>query len=315
MHLAQQFEQVLCSQPFSHLGVITNKRNSMLRVWNPNASEITVKWGNPALKDVTVTSNSGVFETPLPDKYQGEIYRVIAKGEGEKSYIDPYQFTEQAYHAVHYIDSTPANLYEQAGAQLFTLTSPQGEAVNGVRFCVFAPNASTVSLIGDFNQWDGRLHPMEKTSMGYWVLFVPELSEGERYKYQIKDAHGHNLPHKADPLGFSAEQYPSHASKVYDHTTYEWNDSVWMKNRKGNKYNCPMSIYEVHLGSWKRPGIETEARYLTYKSLADDLISYVSDMGYTHIELLPISEFPFDGSWGYQPVGMFAPTSKIRKSR
>ncbi len=173
MQLAQQFEQVLCSQPFSHLGIVTKEQRSILRVWNPSASEITVKWGNPALKDTTVTSSNGLFETPLPEKYQGEIYRVLAKG--ENAYIDPYQFTDQAYHAVHYIDSTPANLYEQAGAQIITLTSPEGEAVKGVRFCVFAPNASTVSLIGDFNQWDGRLHPMEKTSMGYWVLFVPEL--------------------------------------------------------------------------------------------------------------------------------------------
>ncbi len=312
MQLAQQFEQVLCSQPFSHLGLVTNKQRSILRVWRPDASEITIKWESAALKNLTVTSKNGLFETPLPKNYQGEIYRVAVKGgNDDKGAIDPYQFTEQAYHAVHYIDSKPENLYQQAGAQLLTLTSSQGESVNGVRFCVFAPNASTVSLIGDFNQWDGRMHPMEKTSMGYWVLFVPELGEGERYKYHIKDAHGHDLPHKADPLGFSAEQYPSHASKIYNHNNYEWNDSAWMEKRKGNKYNSPMSIYEVHLGSWKRPGIETDARYLTYKALADDLISYVSEMGYTHVELLPISEFPFDGSWGYQPVGMFAPTSRF----
>ncbi|MED5379674.1 MAG: alpha-amylase family glycosyl hydrolase, partial [Pseudomonadota bacterium] len=312
MQLAQQFEQVLCSQPFSHLGVVKNQQKSVLRVWRPNVSKITIEWENAALANVTVTSKNGLFETPLPKEYQGEVYRVIAEGlNDDKGYIDPYQFSEQAYHAVHYIDSKPSNLYEQAGAQLLTLASSKGDAIKGVRFCVFAPNASTVSLIGDFNQWDGRTHPMEKTSMGYWVLFVPELAEGERYKYHIKDAHGHDLPHKADPLGFSAEQYPSHASKIYNHNNYEWNDSAWMEKRKGNKYNSPMSIYEVHLGSWKRPGIETDARYLTYKALADDLISYVSDMGYTHVELLPISEFPFDGSWGYQPVGMFAPTSRF----
>ncbi|WP_334020317.1 1,4-alpha-glucan branching protein GlgB [Alteromonas sp. S015] len=312
MQLAQQFEQVLCSQPFSHLGIVKKQQKSILRVWRPNASEITIKWENAALANVTVISKNGLFETPLHKEYQGEVYRVIAKGlNDDKCYIDPYQFSEQAYHAVHYIDSKPANLYEQAGAQLLTLTSSQGEAVKGVRFCVFAPNASTVSLIGDFNHWDARMHPMEKTSMGYWVLFVPELAEGERYKYHIKDAHGHDLPHKADPLGFSAEQYPSHASKIYNHNTYEWNDSAWMEKRKESKYNSPMSIYEVHLGSWKRPDIEGDARYLTYKALADDLINYVSDMGYTHLELLPISEFPFDGSWGYQPVGMFAPTSRF----
>ena len=160
MQLAQQFEQVLCSQPFSHLGVVKNQQKSVLRVWHPNVSEITIKWENAALANVTVTSKNGLFETPLPKEYQGEVYRVIAEGlNDDKGYIDPYQFSEQAYHAVHYIDSKPSNLYEQAGAQLLTLTSSQGDAIKGVRFCVFAPNASTVSLIGDFNQWDGRTHP------------------------------------------------------------------------------------------------------------------------------------------------------------
>ena len=177
MQLAQQFEQVLCSQPFSLLGVVKNQQKSVLRVWRPNVSKITIEWENAALANVTVTSKNGLFETPLPKEYQGEVYRVIAEGlNDDKGYIDPYQFSEQAYHAVHYIDSKPSNLYEQAGAQLLTLTSSQGDAIKGVRFCVFAPNASTVSLIGDFNQWDGRTHPMEKTSMGYWVLFVPSIT-------------------------------------------------------------------------------------------------------------------------------------------
>ncbi len=312
MQLAQQFEQVLCSQPFSQLGIITSSNESKLRVWRPNAQGITIQWENSALEDLTLSSKDGLFEASLPKGYDGEVYRVITRGsQDKKGNIDPYQFTEQAYHAVHYIDSAPENLYTQAGAQLISLTTGSGNEISGVRFCVFAPNASTVSLIGDFNQWDGRMHPMEKTSMGYWVLFVPELTEGERYKYHIKDAHGHDLPHKADPLGFSAEQYPSHASKIFNHDTYEWNDQVWMEQRGKNKYQSPMSIYEVHLGSWKRPDDASGARYLTYRELADDLIAYVSDMGYTHVELLPISEFPFDGSWGYQPVGMFAPTSRF----
>ncbi|WP_334048776.1 1,4-alpha-glucan branching protein GlgB [Alteromonas gracilis] len=312
MQLAQQFEQVLCSQPFSQLGIITSSNESKLRVWRPNAQGITIQWENSALEDLTLSSKDGLFEASLPKGYDGEVYRVITQGsQDKKGNIDPYQFTEQAYHAVHYIDSAPENLYKQAGAQLISLTTSSGSEISGVRFCVFAPNASAVSLIGDFNQWDGRMHPMEKTSMGYWVLFVPELTEGERYKYHIKDAHGHDLPHKADPLGFSAEQYPSHASKIFNHDTYKWNDQVWMEQRGKNKYQSPMSIYEVHLGSWKRPDDASGARYLTYRELADDLIAYVSDMGYTHVELLPISEFPFDGSWGYQPVGMFAPTSRF----
>lgn len=312
--VVQQFEQAACSQPFSQLGVVENNGTFLLRIWRPGVKSISVKWENAALPKVTLqpVSNTGLFEAEISKAHCGHTYSVNAEYEdGEHTYFDPYQFTENAYHAVHFIDATPANLYQQAGAQLLSVDSTEGTAINGVRFCVFAPNASAVSVIGDFNQWDGRVNPMEKTSMGYWVLFIPGLQANERYKYQVKDAKGHDLPHKADPLGFSAEQYPSHASKVFDHTAYTWNDEKWMQSRKTNKYETPMSIYEVHLGSWKRPDAQSDARYLTYRELADDLIGYVSDMGYTHVELLPVSEFPFDGSWGYQPVGMFAPTSRF----
>ena len=313
MQLAQQLEQALCSQPFSQLGVLEDKGEYLLRVYRPDAKSVTVKWESAALADVTLQSNGGgLYEGRISQLQAKALYRVFVDTDNAHfDYVDPYQFTANAFHAVHYIDASPANLYQQAGAQLISLGDEQGTTVAGVRFCVFAPNASSVSVIGDFNGWDGRLHPMEKTSMGYWVLCVPELAEGERYKYQIKDARGHDLPHKADPLGFSAEQYPSHASKVYNHNNYEWGDSTWMSKRSVNKYETPMSVYEVHLGSWKRPGDDSDARYLSYRELADDLIGYVSDMGYTHLELLPISEFPFDGSWGYQPVGMFAPTSRF----
>lgn len=313
MQLAQQLEQALCSQPFSQLGVLEDKGEYLLRVYRPDAKSVTVKWESAALADVTLQTNGGgLYEGRISQLQAKALYRVFVDSDnGQFDYVDPYQFTDYAFHAVHYIDASPANLYQQAGAQLISLGDEQGTTVAGVRFCVFAPNASSVSVIGDFNGWDGRLHPMEKTSMGYWVLCVPELAEGERYKYQIKDARGHDLPHKADPLGFSAEQYPSHASKVYNHDNYEWGDSTWMSKRSVNKYETPMSVYEVHLGSWKRPGDDSDARYLSYRDLADDLIGYVSDMGYTHLELLPISEFPFDGSWGYQPVGMFAPTSRF----
>ena len=313
MQLAQQLEQALCSQPFSQLGVLEDKEEYLLRVYRPDAKSVTVKWESAALADVTLQSNGGgLYEGRISQLQAKALYRVFVDSDNAQfDYVDPYQFTDNAFHAVHYIDASPANLYQQAGAQLISLGDEQGTTVAGVRFCVFAPNASSVSVIGDFNGWDGRLHPMEKTSMGYWVLCVPELAEGERYKYQIKDARGHDLPHKADPLGFSAEQYPSHASKVYNHDNYEWGDSTWMSKRSVNKYETPMSVYEVHLGSWKRPGDDSDARYLSYRDLADDLIGYVSDMGYTHLELLPISEFPFDGSWGYQPVGMFSPTSRF----
>ncbi len=314
MQLAQQLEQVRCAQPFSQLGIVESEEGPVLRVWRPDARSVTIIWDNPALANVALSpiSQEGLFQARLSDAHRDQTYQLVVNGKAPDNHlIDPYQFKEPAYHAVHYIDSTPANLYRQAGAQLHAVTSSEGNEIKGVRFCVFAPNASAVSVIGDFNQWDARFHPMEKTSLGYWVLFIPQLGEGERYKYHVKDAHGHDLPHKADPVGFSAEQYPSHASKVYNHAAYQWQDSEWLNARKVNKYDTPMSIYEVHLGSWKRPDSNSDSRYLSYRELAEELIPYVSDMGYTHLELMPVSEFPFDGSWGYQPVGMFAPTSRF----
>ncbi|MBZ2163412.1 1,4-alpha-glucan branching protein GlgB [Alteromonas stellipolaris] len=312
--IAQQLEHATCSQPFSVLGPIETGSKTKIRVWRPDASSIEISWPDTALPKVMLKplNEAGLFEGEITKAQSAQVYSVTITTKADSyTYCDPYQFAENAYHAVHYIDSKPENLYHQAGAQLITVTPDEGEAIAATRFCVYAPNASSVSLIGDFNQWDGRLHPMEKTSLGYWVLVVPNLGEGERYKYQIKDAHGHELPHKTDPLGFSAEQYPSHASKIFDHEKYQWNDDAWLASRKQNKYANPMSIYEVHLGSWKRPGADSGQRYLTYEELAEDLIPYAKEMGYTHLELLPVSEFPFDGSWGYQPVGMFAPTSRF----
>ena len=327
MQISQQLSHAACSQPFSHLGPVHNKNSLIIRVWRPDAKSITLTWPSAAsINDLVLTLNTktGLFEGEAPTIAERYVYTVVVSvsavgqcgneqgdvnlGASTYRYIDPYQFQEQAYHAVHYIDAAPANLYQQAGAQLvFT----QKENISATRFCVYAPNASAVSVIGDFNQWDGRLHPMQKTSLGFWVLVIPAVGEGERYKYQIKDAQGFELPHKADPVGFSAEQYPSHASKIFDHSRYTWQDSEWMAARKADKYHQPMSIYEVHLGSWKKPEDNSEQRYLTYKELGEQLIPYVKDMGYTHIELLPVSEFPFDGSWGYQPVGMFSPTSRF----
>ena len=312
--IAQQLEHATCSQPFSVLGPIETGSKTKIRVWRPDASSIEISWPDTALPKVMLKplTEAGLFEGEITKAQSAQVYWVTIHNKADSYiYYDPYQFVDNAYHAVHYIDSKPENLYHQAGAQLITVTPEKGEALPATRFCVYAPNASSVSLIGDFNQWDGRLHPMEKTSLGYWVLVVPNLGEGERYKYQIKDAHGHELPHKTDPLGFSAEQYPSHASKIFNHDKYQWNDDAWLASRKQNKYANPMSIYEVHLGSWKRPDADSGQRYLTYEELADDLIPYAKEMGYTHLELLPVSEFPFDGSWGYQPVGMFAPTSRF----
>lgn len=313
MHFDEQLSQANCTHPFKCLGVTYLEQSAQIACWYPDATSIEIVTidSDKVLGSLQQKSDSGLFEGEVKGLANSQRYRCKVNKHNDSHFVvDPYQFKDEAYHAVHYIDHHPQNLYRQAGAQLMSLDA-SGLNVPAVRFSVFAPAASAVSLIGDFNRWDGRKHPMQKTELGYWVLVVPGITAGERYKFQIKDTNGHQLPHKTDPLGFHSEQYPSHASLVFDHSSYQWNDSEWLTSTaKKDKYRQPMSIYEVHLGSWKRP-VESDQQYMSYRDLATELVNYVLEMGYTHIELMPVSEFPFDGSWGYQPVGLFAPTSRF----
>ncbi|WP_026375442.1 1,4-alpha-glucan branching protein GlgB [Aestuariibacter salexigens] len=319
MQLRDQLQQARCTHPFQHLGLQEHEGKVSVTAWLPGAIDVVMvdHDSNADICALTRQPDSDLFVAEISAKPRPQTYHFrVRTSETEFDVLDPYQFREQAYHAVHYVDHAPENLYQQLGAQLIEVTTADGKPIAGTRFAVFAPNASAVSVVGDMNYWNGTCHPMQKTDMGYWVLFIPGVKAGVKYKYQLKDAHGHELPHKADPVGFSAEQYPSHASTVYDHGRYQWQDKKWMEKGRAEgaqaaKYYQPMSIYEVHLGSWKRPGDVSGRRYLSYRELAEQLIPYVVDMGYTHIETLPVSEYPFDGSWGYQPVGMFAPTSRF----
>ena len=196
------------------------------------------------------------------------------------------------------------NLADKLGAHPMEI-----EGVKGVHFAVWAPNASRVSIVGNFNNWDGRRHPMRLHSAnGVWDIFIPSLCSGDTYKFEIADASGQLLPLKADPFARYMELAPGNASIVYE-DNYQWQDSDWLTQRQqSSTLDQPISIYEVHLGSWRR---SEENQSLSYRELANSLVPYVKDMGYTHIELLPISEHPFDGSWGYQPVGLFAPTARF----
>jgi 1,4-alpha-glucan branching enzyme len=189
-------------------------------------------------------------------------------------------------------------------------TERDGEA--GFVFAVWAPNARRVSVVGDFNQWDGRKHVMQgRGDSGVWELFIPGLKKGECYKFELEAPDGHLLPLKADPLAFKTQNRPETASVLYGEPNFTWNDHDWMASRtQGDPRKKPVSIYEVHLGSWARVAEENN-RPLTYRELAERLIPYVKDMGFTHIELLPVMEHPFDGSWGYQPVSLFAPTRRF----
>ena len=314
MAVNQQLIEARCTFPFEVLGKRTHDKTTNITAWLPAAKQVEVFKLGTTSKSKTKSIgfmtelSAGLFEFKCSVSQLGDedVYSLKAMyEEGEHTAIDPYQFQQEAYHAVHYVDHAPENLYQQVGAQLV-----EAKGVKGTRFAVFAPNASAVSLIADFNYWDASKHPMQKTELGYWVLFVPNVGVGATYKYAIKDAHGYCLPDKQDPLGFHHHQYPSHCSVVYDHHGYQWSDEKWQHRDTHKPYAQAMSIYEVHLGSWRKPSDEGK-RYLSYQDLSQQLVDYVKEMGYTHIEVLPVSEFPFDGSWGYQPVGLFAPTSRF----
>lgn len=233
----------------------------------------------------------------------------IMKYDGtEEEFNDPYSFgpvlTDFDLHLIG--EGTHYKKYEKLGAHVTEIGG-----VSGVHFGVWAPNASNVSVIGDFNNWDKRRHPMRLlVHSGIWEIFIPGIGEGEVYKFFIKSRYNNFEAEKSDPYAFYFEYRPKSASVVRDINNYIWNDNAWIENRpQKNWLASPVSIYEVHLGSWMRMP-EEENRFLTYSELAETLIPYVKEMGYTHIELLPLCEHPLDASWGYQTIGYFAPTSR-----
>jgi 1,4-alpha-glucan branching enzyme len=237
-------------------------------------------------------------------------YRLrVHEPEGARELNDPYQFGQiLSDFDLHLLgDGTHYRAWEKLGAHRMTVGS-----IHGVHFAVWAPNAQRVSVIGDFNRWDGRVHPMRKlVPSGIWELFIPDLPDGSCYKFEVRTAAGHLL-HKADPFGRRFELPPNTASVIWTDGGYEWRDAEWVRSRaaSGGGHNRPMSVYEVHFGSWRRVPSDGQ-RFLTYREMADSLVPYVRDMGYTHIELMPVMEHPFSGSWGYQVTGFFAPTSRF----
>jgi len=199
--------------------------------------------------------------------------------------------------------------YQKLGAHHYVI-----DGIEGTAFSLWAPNADSVSVIGDFNQWDGRMHPMENiihhgSRSGYWTIFIPNIKLGSLYKFELKDSQGNTLANKSDPFASQAQYRPDTASIVADESDYPWQDEQWLIERgQRNARNAAISIYEVHLGSWKRA---EDGGFLNYRDIASQLIPYVLEMGFTHIQLMPVSEYPFDGSWGYQPVGLFAATARF----
>jgi len=251
----------------------------------------------------------GFFEAFIDDRQEVFPYRLrITKANGEiRQFYDPYGFlpTLGEQDVYYFNEGTDHRVYQKLGAHVRTI-----EGVPGVSFAVWAPNAARVSVVGDFNHWDGRYHPMRSLgNSGVWELFVPGLQQGTLYKYEIVPRKG-AMRLKTDPYGSYFESPPNNASVVWNVRTYKWGDKKWMDRRDKTDWKRePVLVYEMHLGSWKR-NPEDGNRPLTYRELAGQLIPYLKDMGYTHVEFMPLAEYPFDGSWGYQVTGFFAPTHR-----
>lgn len=289
---------------------LDGKECLVVRVFNPQAQNVTViddKYPSRTYPMDRIHSE-GFFECVIPTRKKWFRYQLKFEGyeDNEWQTYDPYSFSPGISDMDIYLfnQGTHYNIYEKLGANPTVI-----DGVEGVLFGVWAPNAKRVSVIGEFNAWDGRRNPMRLLAgSGIWEIFIPGLKDNDRYKFEIKSSHG-DILQKSDPYGKFAELRPSTTSLVYDINGYDWQDAEWYEEqKKTDKYNRPMNIYEVHMGSWKRD--EETGRFLSYVELADSLVDYVKEMGYTHIEMLPIEEHPFDGSWGYQVTGYYAPTSR-----
>jgi len=301
--------------PFEVLGChvvkLGRKKACAVRAFDPTAVAITVVPRDGAERvPMERLHDEGFFEAVFPDRKQVFDYELELRwGDGTAAVTpDPYRFLPVLGELDLQLlgEGNHRESYEKLGAHLRTV-----DGVTGVHFAVWAPTASRVSVVGDFNNWDGRRHPLRVVGgSGIWELFVPGLRQGERYKYEIRSGAGETFP-KADPHAYYSETRPGNASVVWDIDGFEWGDADWLAARGAwDPLRAPISIYEVHLGSWMRVP-EEDNRWLSYDELAERLVEYVVRLGYTHVELLPITEHPLDKSWGYQCTGYFAPTSRF----
>lgn len=295
--------------PFGVLGPHMTDAGMAVRAFVPHADQLlvvtpegetlaTLGWKHP----------HGFFEALVPRLAPGQLYKLRATNAGGTwEFYDAYAFPPVLGPMDDYLfaEGTHNRVHERLGAHVMV-----HEGVSGVNFAVWAPNAKRVAVVGDFNSWDGRRHQMRKRhGPGVWEIFAPEIGAGAAYKYEIVGPQGELVPLKADPVGFSAELRPSTASVIAKIDAFDWHDDLHRAARaSGDPRRKPMSVYEVHLGSWQKG---EGNRFLTYDELADRLVPYARDMGFTHLELMPITEHPLDASWGYQPVGLFAPTRRF----
>ena len=294
--------------PFALLGLHKQGKQWIGRAFVPGADLLEVATlAGKAVGNLERRHAAGYFEGIVNVTQQQPLRHHCRNGGGAWTVTDAYSFGPVLGPMDDYYigEGNHLRLYDKLGAHPMIF-----EGVGGVHFALWAPNASRVSVIGDFNNWDGRRHVMRlRGSTGIWEIFVPDASAGQTYKFELLSSNGDRLPLKADPFAQAAELRPSTASRVAKTTRIEWSDAAYLKQRStGDARRKPVSTYEVHPGSWRRGD---DNAFLDYDALASTLIPYVKDMGFTHLELLPISEHPFDPSWGYQPTGLFAPTARF----
>ncbi|HLF21575.1 MAG TPA: 1,4-alpha-glucan branching protein GlgB, partial [Aestuariivirga sp.] len=293
---------------FKVLGLHKSGRDWIARAYVPGAETLTAATldGKP-VGQLEKRHAAGFFEGKLALKERQTLRYQAANRGGGWNFIDAYLLGPVLGPLDDYYlaEGTHLRLYDRLGAHPMV-----HEGAEGVHFAVWAPNASRVSVVGDFNNWDGRRHVMRKRmDIGVWEIFIPGAGEGQAYKYELLGPDNRLLPLKSDPFGFAAEFRPKTASRIVRTDNFSWNDSAYLEARAArDARRSSMSIYEVHPGSWRR---KAGNEFLTYDELAEQLVSYAADMGFTHIELLPVTEHPYDPSWGYQPTGLYAPTARF----
>ena len=293
--------------PFSLYGLHREDGKRIVRTIQPQAESVDLLLdGGADPLPMQRVHPVGIFEVEMPPRKRNYRFRVTGANEANWEVEDAYRFPSLLGDLDLYLmgQGSHRDIFRKLGAHP---TSSLG--VKGTFFAIWAPNASRVSVIGEFNHWDGRCHVMRlHPGNGLWEIFVPGIGHGEYYKFELLDKQGELLPLKSDPVGQFHEAPPGNASVVYQ-SHYKWQDADWIADKSPvPKMSQAVSIYEVHLGSWRRG---ENNQFLTYRELADDLVAYVQQMNFTHVELMPVTEHPFDGSWGYQPIGMYAPTQRF----